>query len=186
VQAAFLRIQAGDRRIAAAVADLFPKIRLSARLFFSNEEAARLFDETLWSIAALGTQQLFDGAQRFAEIDRTEAVADEQLQNYGQTLLVALREVQDALVSEAQQERFVASLNKQHEIARQALELARERYRLGSVDYLRVLTALQSLQRIEQDLVEGRRRQFSNRVQLCRALGGGWNERETSNQWSAR
>jgi outer membrane protein TolC len=173
IQAAFLRLRADDKRTAAAVADLFPKIRLSASMFFQERELANLFDKLLWSLAGLVSQPLFDGGRRFAEIDRAEAAAQEQLVVYGQTVLLALREVQDALVSEARQAEFVRSLEAQLESARQALELSRDRYRQGAVDFLRVLTALQTMQQIEQNLVEARRKQFSNRIQLCRALGGG-------------
>ena len=63
---------------------------------------------------------------------------------------------------------------EQREIATVTLELSRERYSAGSIDFLRVLTALQSLQQIEQNLIDARRRQLSNRIQLCRALGGTW------------
>ena len=78
------------------------------------------------------------------------------------------------MVLEASQERFLARLEAQRKNAEVALELARDRYRSGTLDYLRVLTALQSLQQIEQSLIDARRQQLSNRVQLCRALGGSW------------
>ena len=68
----------------------------------------------------------------------------------------------------------LAQLEAQKKKAEQALELVQSRFQRGLVDYLRVLTTLQSLQRLEQSLVEAKRRQLSNRIGLCRALGGTW------------
>lgn len=98
IRAAWLRLQASDRLKAAAVADLFPRIRLTATLFYQEREVTRLFAESLWSLAASATQPVWDGGRRFAEIDRAEAAAEAHLFQYGQTVLVALQEVQDALV----------------------------------------------------------------------------------------
>ena len=178
VRAAHARIRAGDRRTAAAIADLFPRIRLSASLFFQEQEASRLFNEVLWTLAGAASQPVFDGGRRSAEIDRAEAAAVEQLNRYGQTILTALREVEDALVSEARQEEVVQGLEVQRASAEESLRLATARYQEGAIDYLRVLTAILSLQQIERDLIEARRQRFSNRIQLCRALGGGWDRHD--------
>ena len=51
---------------------------------------------------------------------------------------------------------------------------ARTRYRQGLSDFLPVLTALQSQQQAQLQLLSARRQALSYRVQLCRALGGTW------------
>ncbi|MFP4597683.1 MAG: efflux transporter outer membrane subunit [Persicimonas sp.] len=174
VRAAFLRIGAADERVEAAVAERLPQIQLSADLSVQANEIANLFEQLLWSVSASLSQPIFQGGRITAQIDQAEAVARESVFNYAQTLLTAMREVQDALILEDRQREFTESLAKQVDSAQSALELARDRYRLGAFDYLRVLDAIGALQQAEQSLLDARRQRLSTRVRLCRALGGSW------------
>ncbi len=174
LRAAHLQLRAADRRLAAAVAERLPSLQLSANLSLQATEIAELFEQLLYSLSASLSQPIFQGGRITAQIEQAEGVAEEALYSYAQTLLTALREVQDALIQEGQQEEFVESLRRQVDEAETALELARDRYRAGAVDYLRVLTAIRSLQETQQRFLDARRQRLSNRVQLCRALGGTW------------
>ncbi len=174
LRAAMLRLEAADERTAAAVKQQFPSIQLSTSIFTQAPNIDQFFEEFFWQAMISGTQPLFDGGRRFAEIDSAEARAEAQMYQYGQTLLDALREVEDSLVLESRQTAYIESLREQIESSEQALQLARERYQRGAADYLRVLTSLQSVQSVEQSLLEARRQRLSYRVQLCRALGGTW------------
>ena len=83
VRAAELRVQAADRRVAAAVADRFPRLSLSVRAETSAERIHDLFDNWLAGLAANVVAPLFDGGLRRAEIERTRAAVSEQLDSYG-------------------------------------------------------------------------------------------------------
>lgn len=174
LRAARRRLEAANTRVTVAIRERLPTIRLTASLFFQGQELGRLFEELLWSAAASIVQPIFQGDRLRAEVARAEAAQQEALYTYGTTLLTALSEVEGAMVSEHYQAQFIEDLERQRELASGALELARARYQRGALDFLRVLTALQSLQQIEQSLVDARRRQLSNRIQLCQALGGSW------------
>ncbi len=177
VRAAMLRVKAADKRTEAAVAERLPDLQLSANLSVQANEIAKLFDQLLWSASASLSQPIFQGGRLTAQIDQAEATAKEALLSYAQALLTAMREVQDALINEKQQAAFVDSLQKQVNSAERALELARERYRQGDLDYLRVLATIQSLEQTQQSLLDARRQRLSTRVSLCRALGGTWTEK---------
>jgi outer membrane protein TolC len=56
----------------------------------------------------------------------------------------------------------------------------RDRYLNGAVDYQRVLDALLSYQRLQRTRLTALRELFEFRIDLYRALGGGW-EMERSN-----
>jgi NodT family efflux transporter outer membrane factor (OMF) lipoprotein len=174
VRAARYQLEAADHRLAAAVVDRLPSVRLTGALTFQAAEIADLFEEIFWSVAGSVSAPLFEGGRNSAEIDRTEAVVDERLYSYAETLLGAMQEVESALVLEHQQLAFIEQLGHRAETAQAALDLERERYRRGVTDYLRVLTALQSVQRIERALLDAHRQLLSHRVQLCRAVGGDW------------
>ncbi|MFW6057726.1 MAG: efflux transporter outer membrane subunit [Persicimonas sp.] len=174
VRAAYLQLLAADERTAVAVADRLPSLQLSANLGLQAQELSNLLEQLFWSVSAGIAQPIFEGGRLRAEVRRSEAVAEEQLYNYAQTLLTGLREVRDALVLEDDQSERIESLERELDSARSSLEIAERRYRSGQLDYLRVLTALQSLQQVERTLLEARRQHLSYRISLCRALGGGW------------
>ncbi|QDG52213.1 efflux transporter outer membrane subunit [Persicimonas caeni] len=176
VRASYLLLEAADERTAAAVADRLPRLQLTASIGFQAEQLAKLFEQLFWSIGAGISQSLFEGGRLRAEVEFSEAVAKEQLYLYADTLLEAMREVRDALVLEANQRERIESLRRELDIAESVVDLARKRYSTGAVEYLRVLTGLQELQQVQRALITARRQQLSNRISLCRALGGSWVE----------
>lgn len=175
VRSAWFRLQAADQRVAAAIADRFPRISLSGRVETSADQVNVLFQDWLSTLAANLVAPLFDGGRRLAEVDRASAAAAEALHDYGQTILVALAEVEDALVRERKQNDYLASLDKQLELARLAEASLRDRHIQGTVDYQRVLTARLSTQSLQRRHLTARRELFGTRIALCRALAGGWN-----------
>lgn len=174
VRAAWLRLQAADKQVAAAVADRFPRLSLSGRASTTSEEIEQLFDNWLASLAASLLTPVIDGGRRRAEVERTESLVSEALHQYGQTILDALLEVEDALIQEEKQQEYLVSLDRQLELAAQATERIRDRYLNGAENYQRVLTSLISEQRLQRTRLTARRELFENRVNLCRALAGGW------------
>lgn len=174
VRAAWLNLQAADKRVAAAVADRFPRLSLTGRASTTSEDIENLFDDWLASLAANLLTPIIDGGRRRAEVARTESVASEALHQYGQTVLEALLEVEDALIREERQLEYLISVDRQLELAGQATERIRDRYLNGAVDYQRVLTSLVTEQLLQRTRLTGKRELFENRVNLCRALAGGW------------
>ena len=176
VAAAQARVTAADNRVGAAIADQFPTLRLTGSAGYrSFTNIGDLFDDgVIWNIAGGLLGPLFDGFQRRAEVDRTKAVLQDQVLAYGQTVLTAFQEVEDALVREEKQRERLKELDKQVAIAQETLEQAKSQYVNGLSDYLPVLNALTSLQNVEQAQVAARRSLLSFRIQLYRALGGDW------------
>jgi NodT family efflux transporter outer membrane factor (OMF) lipoprotein len=174
IKAAQYRVSSADLRAGAAVADRFPSLKLSASGGFRATELSELFENLVWDILGNISATLWDGGRKNAEIKRTNAVLKERLAFYAQTALEAFQEVEDALVKEEYQRNYLKELEKQIKYSEKSLEEARSRYLNGLDDYLRVLTALTSLQNLEQNLIGAKKLLLSHRIQLCRALGGGW------------
>jgi len=173
LQAAFLRLQAADHRVAAAVANRLPRVSLSARAG-GGWDGHTIVTSWLANLAANVVAPLFDGGQRSAEVDRTRAVVDERLQGWGQLLLTSLQDVENALVQEARQREYLASLEKQLALAGQVVTQAREGYKKGTMGFARFLTATLALQRLERTLLSARRDLVLQRIGLYRSLGGSW------------
>ena len=174
VAAAFDRLRAADRRVASAAADRYPALRLTAGTGYQGDEIQDVFDNWIWNIAGNIAAPLFDAGRRKAEVRRTKAVTVERLNTYGQTVLNAVRDVEDALAQEEQQKAFLRSLDTQVELAADTLREARERYVHGLSDYLPVLTALEAFHQLQRDRLSAQRGLISFRIQLCRAVGGVW------------
>lgn len=174
VQAARIRVAAADYRVGAALAERFPTIRLTASTGFRAFDLADLFDNWLWNLVAGLTAPLLDQVRLSANQRAAEARMKDQVAGYGQVVLTAFQEVEDALVREARHQDMILELNAQLEAARATYEEAYSRYVNGLSEYLPVLTALRDVQTLERAEIQARRQLLSYRVQLCRALGGTW------------
>ncbi|MBU0678176.1 MAG: efflux transporter outer membrane subunit, partial [Verrucomicrobia bacterium] len=119
---AYYSLLASDERAASAVADRFPRISITAQASTSSESVSDLFDNWLASLAGNLVAPLIDAGSRRAEADRTEAVVTEKLYAYGQVVLTAIGEVEDALVRESRQKDLLASLEKQMELSEQVID----------------------------------------------------------------
>lgn len=174
IRKAHFAVLAADRRTAAAVADRFPRLTLNASLSTSGDYLRDLFSNWIGTLAANLAAPLFDAGLRKAEVERTRAVTAEALNDYGQTVLEALQEVEDALVQERHQRRYLDSLEKQIELSDRSLERIRDTYINGGADYLKVLDALLTNQSLERTHLEAQRTLIEYRIDLCKAIGGGW------------
>jgi NodT family efflux transporter outer membrane factor (OMF) lipoprotein len=174
VRAAGMRLEAAQWQVAAARANRLPALRFSAGAQFGASDLDLLFDTWLLSLAANLTAPVFDGGRRAAEVSRTRAKADENLWVYRRTVLTAVKEVEDAIVSETRQREHIKGLEAVKAAAQRGLEEAIGRYRNGLSDYLPVLTQLLAVQDLERNLISQQEQLILYRVGLHRALGGGW------------
>ena len=174
VRAAGLRLQAASWRVSAARADRLPAIRLGASGNYGSAEFSDVLDDWYTHLAASLTGPIFEGGRRKAEVKRARAVAEERLAFYRETVIRAIKEVEDALASEQKQRDYLALLDKQIQAARRSWEESENRYRNGMVDYTTVLIQLNSLQALERDRVEAQFKLLQYRIDLYRALGGTW------------
>ena len=93
----------------------------------------------------------------------------------GYTIVVALREVSDALAAYDRNGDEVRGNRDRVSVAADYLKLANLRFRAGVISYLEVLDAQRQLFSAQLDLNASEVNQRLAVVQLYRALGGGWN-----------
>ena len=168
------RLEAADWQIAAARANRLPAITLSAHTRYSESSLNTLFDTWLLNLSANLTAPLLDSGYRKAEVDRTRAVVDQKLAIYRETVMKAVKEVEDALVRNAKQATHIASLQQVIDVARKALDEASAHYCNGVSGYLPVLSQLLSVQSLETKLMLKQKNLLFARISLYRALGGTW------------
>lgn len=174
VRAAGMRLHAARWQVAAARANRLPSLKLTGGAQYGASELDLLFDTWLLNLAANLTAPLFDGGRLAAVEQQALAQMDENLWTYRQTVLTAIKEVEDALARETRQREYIDGLLAVMDAARKGFEEASQRYRRGLSDYLPVLTQLIAVQDLEQELIAQREALIRYRIGLYRALGGGW------------
>mgnify|MGYP001400427149 CR=1 FL=1 len=174
IRSAWYRVLSERAQLKVARADRLPRISLSGRIESSSDTLDTLFDNWFANLAGNLLTPLLDGGQRRAEVTRSEAALAEQLHSYGQQVLVALQEIEDALVHEQQQQQYLQSLQRQLELSRQALKQVHTRYTRGNLSFERVLEAQRSVQQLQRSELEARNQLLGYRIELYRALGGAW------------
>jgi NodT family efflux transporter outer membrane factor (OMF) lipoprotein len=172
VQFAFYSLMAADRDLASAISNQYPRLTLSASAATSASSAGDLFQTWALSFAGNLMAPIFYGGELRAEVDRNEAVKQQRLYEYGQTVLIAFREVEDALVRERKQKQAIVSIERQVELANQAFRQLRLRYLNGDANYLDVITSLDDIQQLRRDLLSARLLLVEYRISLYRSLAG--------------
>jgi len=171
-------LRAANADVGESVAEFFPKIGLTALLGRVSPElsAFSLGSANAWGVAAQTTGPIFEGGKLVGQYHQTKAAKEEAILRYRQSILVALRDVSDALISRQRlaeirghQATEVASLEK-------AVKLATERYLAGKANYYEVLEAQQQLFPAQLNLARTQRDQQLVIVTLYKSLGGGWKE----------
>ncbi len=178
VRGAEATLRAATARIGVAQAAFLPTFTITGQYGTQSTEWSKWFGSgtNIWQAFAGVSIPLFKegrpGAGEQANIAR--ARASQARSRYEQTVLVALREVEDALVGLRTAQDRSGAQERQVIALRRALELADMRYRNGVSSYLDVLDAQRGLFGAELALTQAERDQLVAAVQLYRAVGAGW------------
>jgi len=183
LRSAYLGLAAADADVAAAIAERYPRLDLTANVSSSASRSSDLFDDWLENLAANLLSPVVDGGARRAEVARREAVVAERFARYQQALLTAVAEVADALSREYFQRQRLQHLHNKMTLDDQVVQRLNLRYRAGNVDYLDVLQALTDQQQTQLDVITAQQQLLEYRIALARALASGWTA-ETSESFT--
>jgi multidrug efflux system outer membrane protein len=109
-----------------------------------------------------------------AEVGGSRARADAALAGYEQTVLRALEETEDALVTHARTRDSLTDAAQAARASETAAHIARTRYEGGLVDFLEVLDAERTQLADEDRLAQRRTDAATSLIAVYKALGGGW------------
>jgi NodT family efflux transporter outer membrane factor (OMF) lipoprotein len=163
------RVLSIDYQVGEAIAARLPRVAIGGSLTaLGDPDYSSLASAAFASLVA----PVFDAGLRKAEVNLQRARLQEAVARWSQNYLVAVRDVETAIVQERKQGEEVARIAEQLEIARRLLRETRTRYAQGLTDYLPVLNAVVTEQQLERELLATRRLLLSFRVALHRAVGG--------------
>lgn len=171
-----LRARAEQAEIGVAIAEMFPDLTLGASGGYQASDLNDLIDPAgqVWSLLLQAAMPVFRGGALRANVDRARAEAEVVASEYATQVLIAIREVEDALVRQETTWRRYAHLSEQVEAVRESLALAEQRYDSGLESLLDVLDVQRRRFDAETALVRAQQTLWESRISLCLALGGRW------------
>lgn len=176
IRAAERRLAAQTARVGIATADLYPQFSLTGFLGLQSADAGDLpsSDSATWSLGLPVRWRLFAGGAVRSQIAAEKARTEQLLAAYEQTVLLALEEVEDAMVAFDKEIERRDHLKESATATRRSLDLVLTQYRAGIADFQNVLDTERSLLTRQDELAESEGIVIRNLITLYRALGGGW------------
>jgi NodT family efflux transporter outer membrane factor (OMF) lipoprotein len=176
IRSAERAIAAANARIGQYVADYYPKFSVSGYFGSDATTLQHVFDwESHYFLVDPGfSWTILDFNRTAANIEMQKALYRQAMLSYEDTVLTALREVDDALVAYGNEQDHHAALADAVVSARAAVDISRDQYKQGLIDFLQVLDAQRQLLSAQDDLAQSDQSVSTNLVALYKALGGGW------------
>jgi multidrug efflux system outer membrane protein len=186
VRRAERELAAQTAKVGVAVADLYPKLTLTGTIGLESLNFGDLLGSSSSGFLN-GTSSVFYGgpaiqwnifsAGRVRQNIAIENARQEQaLIAYEATILNALRDVEDALISYGKEMLRRDSLLESEISTKQSVEVAQGLYKAGETSFLTVLDTQRSLFQIQDQLTLSNAQVTTNIIMLYKALGGGWQE----------
>ena len=177
-------LSAAERRLAAAtamqgaaIAELYPKISISAFVGLRNTDVESLFKSAAFSYgtAANLLQPLINFGRIRAGIDLADAQQKEAYLAFEKTVLEALRETETALTRYLKEETRRQTLARAVADLRESERLSQLRYHEGVISFLDVLESQRALYVDEISLARSEAETSTTLIAVYKALGGGAN-----------
>ncbi|MFZ2312119.1 MAG: efflux transporter outer membrane subunit [Methylobacter sp.] len=177
-------IRVAERQLAAAtamqgaaIAELFPKVSLSAFLGLRNTDIESLFKSAAFSYgtAANLMQPLLNFGRIQAGIDLAKAQQQEAYLAYQKAVLDALQETETSLTHYLKEEIRRQTLARAVADQRESVRLSQLRYQEGVISFLDVLDSQRTLYVAEIELARSEALVSTNLIAVYKALGGGAN-----------
>lgn len=170
------RVEAASQDIKAAKARFYPNVSLNA---FVGSQSLGLNEFLSGGSRVMGigpaiSLPIFEGGRLRSHLGVRQAEYDEAVETYNATVIAAIHDVIDQLVSLHWLEQEVQEQDEALRLTQRAYEIATSRYRSGLANYLQVLAAESQVLTQKREALETRTRQRELRLNLIRALGGGY------------
>ncbi len=176
VRAAEATLHQASAEVGVAISNMLPQFPLSADIGAEATELGGLLSSGtgIWSVVAGVTQPLFRGGTLLHQKRAADAAFDAAAAQYRGTVLTAFQNVADSLRALQSDADALQADTAAERSSAESLDLARDQYRLGAVNYLTLLTAETTYQQTQIALVQAQAARYADTAALFQALGGGW------------
>lgn len=169
-------LAAQTARIGVSEANLYPQFALTGNFGWDALKASDIFSNSAeaWGFGIPFRWNLFDRGRIKGDIAAQEARAEALQASYEQTVLLALEEVENAMVALTEERRRIVYLEASVAAAESAVSLVRDLYNQGLTDFQPVLDSERTLAEQQDALASSRGLLARDLIALYSALGGGW------------
>jgi NodT family efflux transporter outer membrane factor (OMF) lipoprotein len=183
IRSAELQAAAQCARVGVARTELFPSFSLFGQVSFQASPSGSGVNNFLQDLSySLGPRVSWPFLN-YGRIRNTIRVEDARYQqlliSYRSSVLQAAQEVEDAIAGFARSKEAQVSEERAVVAAQRSVEISMVQYREGAVDFQRVLDAERSLLVEQNNLAQIRSAVTTNLIALYKALGGGWEQRQS-------
>jgi multidrug efflux system outer membrane protein len=178
VRSAERKMAAETARVGVAEAARYPTFTLSGSIGLEALVPAVTGNGLgiFYSLLAGITAPIFNAGRLASQAEAQDAVREQAQVAYEQAVLTALQEVENALVALSRNRERAAALTRAAEAARNAAQLARQRYGAGLIDFQPVIETERTVLSVEDSLATTRADEVLALIRLYKALGGGWSQ----------
>lgn len=176
IRQAEAQLHAATADVGVAVAQFYPDITLTGNIGTRASNASDLarWSHLFYSFGPAISLPVFSGGALVANLHLANARQAQAALAYRQAVLVALRDVDNALAVYRTDLAHRDALSTAVDTQQSAYALARERYRKGFVSFIDVLDAQRQLAQVRSQFIQAQTQLETDLVALYKALGGGW------------
>jgi len=178
IRRAEAQLHAATANVGVAVAQFYPDISLTGQIGLRGTHASDLahWSNLFYSFGPSVSLPVFQGGALVANLKVSKAEQAQAALEYRKTVLLALRDVDNALAVYRTDQARRTALERSSTAQQDAFELARDSYRKGIVSFIEVLDAERQLSQVRQQYAQSTTQVSTDLVALYKALGGGWGE----------
>ena len=174
VRSAERTLAAATARIGVAKAQLYPALAITGNINSNATSLTGLGDAITGGLFAGLTQAIFNGGRLRAQVRSNEAAADTAFANYKGVVLLALEDIENAIVALDSARRRETQFVIAYDAANASAILSRSQYRTGLTDFTTLNQQEAALLSAQNGLTQARSDQATALIALYDALGGGW------------
>lgn len=167
---------ANNALIGVARAAYFPRISLTGFAGFVSGDLDAWFDSdsAAWAAGGALAGNIFTGGALKGNVKQAEALQQQSLFAYQQSIITSLKEVEDALISTQKAREKLISDGRRVDALKEYARIARLRYDNGFTSYIEVLDSERSLFAAQLNFVDTQRDIYVGLINTYKAMGGGW------------
>ena len=174
IRAAEYKLKAANAKVGIAYTSMFPQITLTARYGRENNELSGFLTAPYFYLGGKLLAPILNAGSNRAKLKASRAALEQETYKYQQTVLVAFKEVDNALTTFSKIREMRKARSRLEQAARSYMELATLQYINGVISYLDVLDAQRGYFDAQIGLNNAVRDELLSVVNLYSALGGGW------------
>jgi NodT family efflux transporter outer membrane factor (OMF) lipoprotein len=170
------QVAAANAQIGVAISAFFPSLTITGSDDYQGNTISHLIRTAnrVWAIGPSVALSVFDAGLRRAQVAQARAVYEQHVDNYRETVLASLQQVEDNIATLRVLEQRAVIEDSAVKAAREAETLTLNQYKAGTVPYSSVITAQTTRLTSEQNALDVLSGRLQASVAMIQALGGGW------------